>query len=574
MIETDVVVIGSGAAGLTAAITARQLGLEALVVEKTAFFGGTTAYSGGAPWIPCNHVMKQIGLDDSRAAAETYLHAVLGEAYDEDLVSSYLDNAPAMLKFLEQHSDVRFKPFPLPDYEALPGAAKSRSLLTQEFDGRLLGERLADLRMPLPQLMLFGSMQVEGADIHPMRHALKSWAGFKHTARVMRRFVLDKVRHGRGTRIVNGNALAARLFHSAIKAGVTLWKNTPAQELLIDRGAVRGVIVERDGQRIEVKARLGVLLATGGYGASEQLRAKYIPFPQHHHSLQPEGNTGDGVALGLKAGAVHDPKHAGDCIWTPVSVLRKPDGTTVKYPHIFIDRAMPGCIAVAPNGKRFVNEGTSYQTFVATMHDLGITKAHLVADRAFLRKYGLGLARPAPFSPAALIQNGYLIEVPTLAELARRIGVDPTQLEATVNKFNQGAQRGEDPEFGKGADAHSRFRGDQMHSPNPAIAPIGTGPFYAVAIYPGDLSTVGGLETNGCAQVLDANRQPIPGLFAAGLDMNSMMRGRYPGGGSSIGPAMTFGYIAARQMAKASAKVDQRALAASLNRIPQSSTTT
>jgi succinate dehydrogenase/fumarate reductase flavoprotein subunit len=565
MIETDVVVIGSGAAGLTAAITARQLGLEALVVEKTAFFGGTTAYSGGAPWIPCNHVMKQIGLDDSRAAAETYLHAVLGEAYDDDLVSSYLDNAPAMLTFLEQYSDVRFKPFPLPDYESgLPGAARSRSLLTKEFDGRLLGERLADLRMPLPQLMLFGSMQVEGADIHPMRHALKTWAGFKHTAKVMRRFVLDKVRHGRGTRIVNGNALAARLFHSAIQAGVTLWKNTPARELIVDdKGAVRGVVVERDGQRIEVKARLGVLLATGGYGASEQLRAKYIPFAEHHYSLQPEGNVGDGVALGLQAGAVHDPKHAGDCIWTPVSVLRKPDGSVVKYPHIFIDRAMPGCIAVGPDGKRFVNEGTSYQTFVGTMHDLGITKAHLLADRAFLRNYGLGLARPAPFSPAALIQAGYLFEAPTLSELARRIGVDPAQLEATVHQFNQGAQRGEDPAFGKGVDAHSKFRGDQTHQPNPGVAPIGDGPYYAVAIHPGDLSTVGGLETNGRAQVLDANRHPIPGLYAAGLDMNSMMRGRYPGGGSSIGPAMTFGYVAARQMARASAKVDQRALAAS-----------
>ncbi len=562
MIETDVVAIGSGAAGLTAAITARQLGLEALVVEKTALFGGTTAYSGGAPWIPCNHVMKQIGLDDSRAAAETYLHAVLGEAYDNELVASYLDNAAAMLQFMERHSAVRFKPFQLPDYESdLPGAAKSRSLLTQEFDGRLLGPRLADLRMPLPQLMLFGSMQIEGADIHPMRHALKTWAGFKHTAKVMRRFVFDKIRHGRGTRLVNGNALAARLFHSAVQAGVTLWRNTPAIELIVENGGVRGVIVERDGQRIEVRARLGVLLATGGYGANAQWRAKYIPFAEHHHSLQPDGNVGDGIRLGLAAGAVHDPAHAGDCIWTPVSVLRQPDGSIVKYPHIFIDRAMPGCIVVGPDGRRFVNEGTSYQTFVGTMHRLSITTAHLIADRSFLRTYGLGLARPAPFSPAALIRAGYLIEAPTLDELARRIGVVPARLQATVIEFNEGATRGEDPEFGKGTDAHSRFRGDQTHRPNPSIAPIGDGPYYAIAIHPGDLSTVGGLETNGRAQVLDATGWPIRGLYAAGLDMNSMMRGRYPGGGSSIGPAMTFGYIAAREMAKASAKVDPRQLA-------------
>jgi len=187
-----------------------------------------------------------------------------------------------------------------------------------------------------------------------------------------------------------------------------------------------------------------------------------------------------------------------------------------------------------------------------------------VADHAFLRKYGLGLARPAPFSPAALIRAGYLIEAPTLADLARRIGVSPQALDATVRQFNQGAQRDEDPEFGKGADAHSRFRGDQTHRPNPSIAPVGDGPYYAVAIHPGDLSTVGGLETNGRAQVLDAESQPIRGLYAAGLDMNSMMRGRYPGGGSSIGPAMTFGFVAVRDMARASAKVDPRQLAESL----------
>jgi succinate dehydrogenase/fumarate reductase flavoprotein subunit len=384
-----------------------------------------------------------------------------------------------------------------------------------------------------------------------MRHALKTWAGFRHTARMMRRFVTDKLSHGRGTRIVNGNALAARLFHSAIRAGVTLWKNTPALELVTEHGAVRGVIVQRDGQRIEIRARRGVLLATGGYGANEKMRALYIPFAEHHHSMQPEGNVGDGVRMGVAAGAFHDPRHAGDCIWTPVSVYRKRDGSIVKYPHIFIDRAMPGCIAVDPDGRRFVNEGSSYQNFVGTMHERGLTKVHLIANRAFLRKYGLGLARPSPFSERQFVQDGYLIEAPTLEALAGRLNMPGDALQSTVKRFNEGAARGEDPEFGRGADAHSRFRGDQTHRPNPALATVGDGPYYALAIHPGDLSTVGGLATNAKAQVLDARGQPIAGLYAAGLDMNSMMRGRYPGGGASIGPAMTFGYIAARQMARA-----------------------
>ncbi len=550
MMETDVLIIGSGAAGLTAAITARKLGLEVLVVEKTALFGGTTAYSGGAPWIPCNHVMRQIGLQDTREAAQVYLKAVLGEAYVSDLVETYLDNAAEMLAFMERNSEVRFKPFPLPDYEpGLPGAAKCRTLLTPEFDGRKLGARLADLRMPLPQLMLFGSMQVEGADIHPLRHALKTWAGFRHTAKIMRRFVLDRIRHGRGTRLVNGNALAARLFHSAIGAGVTLWNNTPALELTMKDGAVTGAFVQHGGKRLQVRARRGVLLASGGYGASETMREKFIPMAAHHHSLQPEGNTGDGVRMGTAAGGFHDPRHAGDCIWTPVSLFHKPDGTLVKYPHIFIDRAMPGCIVVDPGGQRFVNEGASYQNFVHTMHERGLTKVHLVANRDFLRKYGMGLVRPAPFSERPYVRDGYLIEAASLDELARRIGVPPQALQETVQRFNANATSGADPDFGKGADAHSRFRGDQTHSPNPAVAALGQGPYYAVALHPGDLSTVGGLETNGRAQVLDAGGQPVPGLYASGLDMNSIMRGQYPGGGSSIGPAMTFGYIAAREMA-------------------------
>jgi len=222
---------------------------------------------------------------------------------------------------------------------------------------------------------------------------------------------------------------------------------------------------------------------------------------------------------------------------------------------------MPGCIAVDPQGRRFVNEGASYQTFVRTMHERGFCKVHLIANREFVRSYGLGLARPQPFNPQPFVDAGYLVEAATLAELAHKIAVDAVQLEATVQRFNEAARRGEDPEFGKGMDAHSKFRGDQTHQPNPGVAPVGTGPYYAVALYPGDLSTVGGLDTNGRAQVLNAQGQPIPGLYAAGLDMNSMMRGRYPGGGSSIGPAMTFGYIAARHMAKGRTRADQKQLA-------------
>ncbi|MES2532451.1 MAG: FAD-dependent oxidoreductase [Pseudomonadota bacterium] len=551
MIETDVIVIGAGAAGLTAAITARKLGLEVLVVEKTAYFGGTTAYSGGAPWIPCNHVMKQAGLSDTRKAAETYLHAVLGDWYDDDRIKAFLDNGPEMLAFLERESEVKFKPFLAPDYEVQPGAARSRSLLTQPYDGKLLGEHLKLLRLPLPQLMLFGTMQIEGADIHPMRKVFKTWQGFKHTTRLMARFITERLQHGRGVRLANGNALAGRLLRSAIDAGVTLWNNTPALELVTEGGAVRGLIAQKDGQKIRVMARRGVLLASGGFGANAEMRAKYIPMAEHHWSLQPDDNVGDGIELGVSAGGVLNDRNAGQCIWTPVSVLRQPDGSVLKYPHIFIDRAMPGSLVVDPAGRRFVNEGSSYQNFVKTMHARKLDTVYLVAGRAFLRSYGIGLARPAPFSERPYVDAGYLIEAPTLAALATKIGADPSVLAQTVQRFNTHASQGTDPDFGRGADPHTQFRGDATHKPNPSLGPVGDGPYYALALHPGDLSTVMGLDTNANAQVLDRDGRVIPGLYAAGLDMNSVMRGLYPGGGSSIGPAMTFGYVAARHMQQA-----------------------
>ncbi|MEO8296378.1 MAG: FAD-dependent oxidoreductase [Burkholderiales bacterium] len=550
MTETDLIIIGAGAAGMTAAITARKNGLDVVLVEKTPHFGGTTAFSGGAPWVPFNHVMKQAGFSDTREAAETYLRDVLGDLHDDAIVKAFLDNAAEMVQFMERHSEVHFKPSYMPDYEPeRPGTGMCRTLLTQEYDGRKLGEHLKTLRPQMQQLMLFGSMQLEGSDIHPLRKVFKTWAGFTHTTRLMKRFIADRLVHGRGMRLANGNALAARLLRSCLDAGVTMWNNTPAVELIQEAGAVRGVVVKHDGQTVRLKARRGVLLASGGFGANAKMRGRFVPMNEHHYSLQPDENVGDGVNLGVTAGGVINETNPANCIWAPVSVLKRPDGTLVKYPHIFIDRNMPGCIAVDTAGRRFVNEARSYQNFIGTMHRLKLTKAYLLADRAFLRTYGLGLARPAPFSEKPYLDAGYLVEGATLADLAGKIGADPATLAQTVQRFNDNAVKGVDPDFGRGGDVYTRFRGDPTHQPNPTLGPIGDGPYYALTLHPGDLSTVVGLNANANAQVLDAQGRVIEGLYCAGLDMNSMMRGMYPGGGSSIGPAMTFGYIAARHMA-------------------------
>jgi succinate dehydrogenase/fumarate reductase flavoprotein subunit len=556
MDQYDVIVVGSGVGGMTTAVVAAKHGLEVLLVEKTECFGGTTAYSGGVAWIPNNHHMKGVGVDDSREKALEYLRNVLGNYYEASKIEAFVDNAPAMLRYMEANTALEFVPVPTPDYEPHHGgAAHYRGVLAKEYDGRRLGKYFKALRGTRPELTVFGSMQVAGADIIPLRKAFKSAQGFIHTTRMVMNYAFQKVLHGRGTRLVSGNALAARLLRSALDAGVILWQQTPAKELIIENGRVAGLVVNRDGKDTRIRARHAVILASGGFGANEEMRKKFMPLAEHHVSLQPDGNVGDGVKMGSAVGGHLVTTNPSNGIFIPVSISHRPDGKLAKFPHIMIDRYMPGSIAVDPSGKRFVNEGNSYQHFVMRMQQLGLTKVHMIADRHFLRTYGMGLVRPFPYPVGPWLKNGYLIEARTIRELARKIGVDPNTLEETVANFNKHAAKGEDPEFARGADAHSRFRGDQENKPNPSLGPILKPPFYAIAMVPGDLSSVAGLNTDEKARVLNEAGEVIPGLYAVGLDMNSMTRGLYPAGGSSLGPGLTFGYIAARDIAASAGKL-------------------
>lgn len=552
MTEVDVIIVGSGAGGLTTAIVAAQAGLSVMLLEKTQYFGGTTAYSGGAIWIPDNHLMKAIGLDDSLEEAEEYLRAVLGNLYDGEKIETFLANGPKMLSYMEANSRACFKAGPLPDYKpGQPGAKRGRTLITPAFDNRELGEYAAQLRPQRAELTLFGDMQLEGGDIHQFRKVYKNFASFRHTTRLMVKYVADKIRYGRSTRIVNGNALAGRLLKSAIDHKVQLVRNAEVTSLVRDGSRITGVTVKGIAGVQSVSARKGVVLATGGYGANKAMRERFMPMAQHHSSLQPDANVGDGINMGVAVGGSLVEDNQANGIWAPTSVLRHKDGTQSVLPHIFLDRYMPGQIVVNPQGKRFVSEADSYQHFVDTMHRLNLSKVHMIADADFVRTYGMGLARPFPFPVGKYVRNGYLLRANTISELGEKIGVDPTMLEATVARFNGFARLGVDPDFGRGADLLTQYRGDPDNRPNPSLAPIVKGPFYALALLPGDLSSVNGLQTDAEARVLDTDRLPIPGLYAVGLDMNSMTRGMYPGGGVSIGPAMTFGYIVGRSLANA-----------------------
>lgn len=549
----DVIVIGSGAGGLTTAIVAALDGLKVLVVEKTSSFGGTTALSGGAPWIPNNRHMAALGQEDSVDAAKAYLRSVLGNYYNETKVSAYLESGPEMIAYLEDNTDVLFYPVPIPDYmPGNPGARAGRTMLTREYDGRALGSMIRQLRNPLPGFAAFGTFQVDPMDLGRFKKAFRTWDGFTLAGKRMVSFLLGKLRYGKGTHLANGNALAGRLLKSAKDAGVALWADAPVASLTVENGRVVGATVLRGGKPVELRARRAVVLATGGFGGNKEMTARAMPMPQVHVSVHPEGNVGDGLKLGQSAGGVMGESNPDNGVWAPVSVLRDADGKILaKYPHFGPDRAKPGSIIVGPDGKRFVNEAAPYQPFVNTMHEQGIEKAWFIASHSYLRNYGMGLALPAPLPFRKFVRNGYLIEAPALDELARKIGVDPATLAATVSVYNANVVKGIDPEFQRGQTSYDHSQGDFETSGHPNLGPVGEGPYYALALYPGDVSSVHGLETSCDSQVLDADGKAIPGLYAVGLDQNTVMRGFYPGGGSGIGPAMTFGYRAARHIAAA-----------------------
>ena len=548
--EFDVVILGSGAAGLSAAFTAAQAGLKVLVLEKAATFGGTTAISRGAIWIPGNDMMAAQGTPDTREEAETYLRAVMGNFYDAELIAAFLDNGPAALRFLTEKAGLKFVSVGYPDYESeLRGARPSRSLVPEDYDGRLLGPELATLRKPLPQTTLNG-IHLGFRDFRAVLRPFASFANFRRVSYIAFRHAVDKLRHGRSARLAGGNALAARLLKAVNDAGVTLWSESPARSLVMDRNRVTGVTFERGGKQLTVNAAKGVILATGGFGGNRQMRSKYMPFADAGWSLQPEENAGDGIGMGCAAGAILETANEANAIWTPMSAYQDSHGKLTVFPHFLVDRFYPGTIVVDGHGKRFVNEATTYQNFVNQMHLGEISTAYLICDHSTLRRSGLGMARSAPFSTRRLERLGYLKKGATLQDLAGQLGIDGTTLLETVKRFNDHAELGLDPQFHRGEDAYTRFMGDPKHQPNPTLGPLVDGPFYAVELHPGDISSFCGLRVNQNAQVVDHTGSPILGLYAAGLDMNTIFRGTYPGGGASIGPALTFGYIAARHLAR------------------------
>ncbi len=557
-VECDVLVAGSGAGGLATAITAAHHGLEVILTEKEPLFGGTTAYSAGGIWIPASSHARRAGVSDSADAALRYLEHEAGDQLDPAKARAYLDTCVEMLDFLERHTHVRYAVMTTwADYHPdQPGAAAGgRPLLPEPFDGRRLGARFLGLRPPLATMTLFGGMSVGRTDLPHLLNVTRSARSALHVAGMLARYGCDRLRWPRGTRLTNGNALVAQLAASLFERGVPLWLRSPLVRLLRVNGRVAGAIVRREGREIEVRARRGVALACGGFPRDADMcleHYRHVAAGKNHVPLAPPGNTGDGIRAARALGAAFIAEYPHPAAWTPVSVVPQRDGSTVPFPH-FIDRCKPGYIAVDRRGRRFANEADSYHDFMprlfAACKGDPVIEAFLVCDHRAVRRYGIGVVPPAPGRLGPHLRSGYLKRAATPEALARALGVDPAGFVAQLERYNRAAARGEDPEFGKGTNAYHRFGGDPAHTPNPNLAPIATPPYYAVRLVPGDLGTFIGLATDPLARVLDVNGAPIPGLYAVGNDQASLMGGSYPGAGITIGPALTFGYIAGRHLA-------------------------
>ena len=557
--SVDLVVVGSGGAGFSAALNAAIDGARVLLVERTSHVGGTTALSAATTWVPGTKRGLEVNPDDTPERVATFLNLAVGDRSDPQLRQTFIDKGPHAIDKLENNSALQFQVRMLhPDYlSELEGAVlRGRAIEPQPFDGKLLGPNLTLVRNPIPEFTVLGGMMVDRDDIFHLLRLTETWKSFSYSLRIVLRHYMDKLLHPRSTRLVMGNALIARMLYSYIQRKGLLVTNAEVIQFVQNGQAIEGVVVQQtlsDGTVVKrtLKTKGGVVLASGGFNRHPTRRAELLPGAKEAWSPAGPGHTGKAQDLALKAGAQLGTGGLSHAFWAPISTRQREDGSWAAFPHFVMDRGKPGMLTVDSQGQRYVNESTSYHLFGIAMQAHNATTpsvpSWLVCDAGALKRYGIGMIRPGGKGLEPYLADGYLKQGNTLAELAQKINVPADKLQATVERFNGFADQGNDEDFQRGTTDYQRANGDATWpGANPCLGALREGPFYAIALYPGDIGAATGLVTDADARVLNAQGQVIAGLYACGNDMHSIMGGVYPAPGITIGPGITFGYIAAQ----------------------------
>ncbi|GIH71351.1 FAD-binding protein [Sphaerimonospora thailandensis] len=540
--EFDLVVVGSGGGGMTAALAAHDSGLSVIVVEKGSMYGGSTGISGGGIWIPNNPTLRAKGHDDSRESVRRYLELITEGRVPSARLEAYVDNGPAAMELLGRSKWMRF--FWVKGYadyhpELEGGRPLGRTIEALPFDTRNLRE---DERFQRPNSMKGPlGLWITAKDYHDLAMVKRTWRGRWASVVAAWRVSSNVIR--RRHMATGGRALVARLRMAMKDAGIPLWLKTPMTGLVTDAsGAVAGITAERDGTPVRIRGRYGVLLATGGFDHNQQMREKYLPEGgRADFGMGARENTGDGILAGERVGAALDLMD--DAWWMPA--VQHPAGATIP---LVSERSIPPSVIVSAEGRRFTNESAPYVNFVHDQLEGGHVPAWFVMDAKARSRYPFAQILPGAPIPKAFYDKGLAFRADTIAELAAKISVPAGALTETIERFNGFARTGKDGDFGRGDSAYDRYYGDPTLK-NPTMDLIDRAPFYAFRIEAGDLGTKGGLVCDEHSRVLRADGSAIEGLYATGNVSASVMGNEYAGAGATIGPSIVFGYIAARHAA-------------------------
>lgn len=548
---TDVIIVGSGAGGMAAAIRAHDLGMKVLVLEKNATVGGTSAMSGGSVWIPCNHYMHQENLEDNQDDALLYLKHCVGDVTAEKKLLAYISQAAVVIHYLSEKTHLQFQiTHGLPDYYPdYPGARlQGRTLEAVPFAANQLKSHLFQLHPPHPQELIFGmSFTAEEANILFKNEKKASWLFFSNFVKTIFKRMWFRTK-SYSPRLCLGNALVGRLFLSLIERQIPIWQQANVCELISDSNKVQGVVVDYQGKKIRIAAKKGVILAAGGFANNKIMRTRYQALASTEWTAAQKNDNGEAILMGVKLDA--DIALMDEAWWVPVTLL---PGKAEPW-LIVIEKGLPGSMIVNQTGVRFTNESGPYIDVGKKMLQTHIP-SYLIMDSACRKKYPLAALLPGRLQPDYFWKKEYkdhwIIKASSLAELAQKLNINAATLLQTVAEFNQGAQMGKDPLFHRGENAYDCYYGDPTVKPVPCLRALSSeGPYYAIPLFPGDLGTKGGLCTNEYAQVLNKNGDPIYNLYAVGNSSASVMGLSYPGAGATLGPAIVFAYIAAEHAAK------------------------